>query len=167
MLPDFILRILSSFLSFFLFFPCSSLKSCWILMRIFLKNSITYIQCFEVWYHACIFTWFEIYISLLWCLIVIGWLCLISKALLVSLIRWLIEVCHMSIIYSNVSTLPIVAICDDLYFYCLSSLTLPPSVVFDWFTMKERNKSSIFLDSLNNSSLISFMCFANNHCKAC
>jgi len=80
----------------------------------------------------------------LWWFIVVGCLCLLSKAFLIFLIHWLIQVYCMLILHSNVNVEPILGCPRWLLLSLFIKTNHTPKYGITCFIMKEFNKSFTF-----------------------
>ena len=115
-------------------------QSCWTILRLVPVTNQKYMQCFDVRWHACILTWFEIQVPPLWCSIITGCLCLLFQAFIILSMYWLIRVLAF---HSNVSAVPILGCPRRLLLSLILKLDHASKCGVARFIIKELNKSSI------------------------
>jgi hypothetical protein len=115
-------------------------QSCWTILRLVPVTNQKYMQCFDVRWHACILTWFEIQVPPLRCSIIIGCLCLLFQAFIILSMYWLIRVLAF---HSNVSAVPILGCPRRLLLSLILKLDHASKCGVARFIIKELNKSSI------------------------
>jgi hypothetical protein len=113
-------------------------QSCWTTLRLIPVTNQKYMQCFDVRWHACILTWFEIQVPPLWC--ILTRLCLLFQAFIVLSMYWLIRVLAF---HSDVRAVPLLGCPWRLLLSLLLKLDHASKCGVARFIMKELNKSFI------------------------